>query len=183
VAARYYEESLTLARTLGDREAISRALHNRGEVSRMQGQHADAAKYYEESLAICRELGTREIAVTNVLYLGDVASARGDEVAARRYYQAGLAEAMEIEAVPRALQGLAGMAELAVKHHQYAHAAELLGLALNHPACDSEVKLNAEPVMAALQSALTADELQSALGRGQGRDLREVVKEVLDAKG
>jgi predicted ATPase len=179
VAARYYEESLALARNLGDREAISRALHNLGEVARVQGQHAEAARYYEESLAICRELGTREIAVTNVLYLGDVASARGDEAAARRYYHAGLAEAMEIDAVPRALQGLAGMAELAVKHHQYTQAAELLGLALNHPACDSEVKLNAEPVMAALRSALPADELTAALARGQAQTLEAVVSAIL----
>ncbi len=179
VAARYYEESLTLARTLGDREAISRALHNRGEVARLQGQHAEAATYYEESLAICRELGTREIAVTNVLYLGDVALAQGNEAAARRYYHDGLVEAMEIGAVPRALQGLAGMAELAVKHHHYAHAAELLGLVLNHLACDSEVKMNAEPVMAALHSALPAHELQAALERGQGQTLEAVVKSVL----
>jgi hypothetical protein len=58
-------------------------------------------------------------------------------------------------------------------------AVELLGLALSHPAAQSDSVQLAEAALAGLREAFPADQLAAALERGKGMDLDAVVAELL----
>ncbi len=52
----HFQESLSIAREIGDARGISWALNGLGAMAHWQGKHAEAIRYYEESLAIAREI-------------------------------------------------------------------------------------------------------------------------------
>lgn len=60
VAARsYFEQSLQIARELGERRSEAQALNNLGMVAGYQDDYSGAQHYYQQSLAIVREIGER----------------------------------------------------------------------------------------------------------------------------
>ncbi len=77
------------------------------------------------------------------------------------------------------LFALTGIARLQAKAGCYARAAELLGLALGHPALDAQNKQEAEPILSTLREALPSGELEAALERGKLLDLKVIVTETL----
>jgi tetratricopeptide (TPR) repeat protein len=89
-----HEESLAIARELGDRASIARSLNNLGNVAIDQGDLATAQARHHEALAIRRELGAHAGIASSlcnlglaILYQGDAASARApfeDSLAIRR---------------------------------------------------------------------------------------------------
>jgi tetratricopeptide (TPR) repeat protein len=52
----YFQESLSIAREIGDKRGIAWALNGLGAMAHWQGKHAEAIQYYEESLSIAREI-------------------------------------------------------------------------------------------------------------------------------
>jgi class 3 adenylate cyclase/predicted ATPase len=176
-ATRCFEEALAIGRELGNRDAIGKFLGNLGLVAEKQGDYPLAIQRYEESLSILREIGARHAALLNVLNLGDVATAQGDEAKAERYYREALAEALGLSALPIALGTLRGMAKVLARSSQHLHAAELLGLALNHPASDAEMRQQAEPVLSELRTVLSPEQLEAAMARGKGMTLEGVLRQ------
>jgi len=175
-AVRYYEKSLALYREAGDRSGIASCLNNLGEISRKRGDYQVAARYYEESLEIFSQIGSRRGAAICLNNLGYIAISLDDERAARRYFRAALTEAMTIGVSPIVLDTLIGKAELLAKMGERIQAAELLGLALNHPMCDNEARLSAQPVLTALRAMLLPDELEAALEHGKTHKLEETIE-------
>jgi hypothetical protein len=80
---------------------------------------------------------------------------------------------------PHALTDLLYIAQLWARAGPPERAAELLGLALHHPASYSEVERYAQPVLALLREELGVEQLEAALARGAKLDLEKVVEEIL----
>ncbi len=59
-------------------------------------------------------------------------------------------------------------------------AAELLGLALTHPAKSVMTKREAGPILEMLRDTLPADQLEAALERGKQLDLEQMVAQILE---
>lgn len=178
-AALYYGDGLTIAREAGDRLVVATFLGNLGEIARRQNDFEAATKYLLEALTTYKEIGAREGVATNLMNLGWVASARKDPAAALEYFRDALAEAMAIGALPRALGAICGIAGLSARFGDYQRAAELVGLALSHPASNAEVKQDAEPVLSAVRAAVPLEVMAQAQARGAARALEEVVGEIL----
>jgi hypothetical protein len=66
-----------------------------------------------------------------------------------------------------------------IREGEHERAAQLLGLALRHPAANIEVEDDAQPVLAELREMMSEDELEAALERGKALDLEQVVDEIL----
>lgn len=91
-----YEESLKIARALGERQAIGIALSNQGNVAASQGDYVFARALYEESLAIDRELDDKQ-GLANVLNnLGNVAHEQGNYEEAQKCHEESLALKREL---------------------------------------------------------------------------------------
>ena len=92
----HLEESVRLARRLGDRQRMALALHNLGNVAFDQGDYTTTRIRYEESLAIRREIGDRVGIAGTLNNLGILASYQGDYVATKALYEESLAIRREI---------------------------------------------------------------------------------------
>jgi predicted ATPase len=91
-----FEESLEIARELGDRTLVAAANVGIGIACTDFGDFARARTCYEEVLVIARERGDQRLAFHALNNLGEVARGERDYGAARAYYEAALAHgAME----------------------------------------------------------------------------------------
>jgi len=80
------EESVALAREVGDKRGLAFALLNLGEVAFRQGDYERARPFYEESLRLRRELENTEGIAMSLAGLGDLARAQGNHGRAARLY-------------------------------------------------------------------------------------------------
>jgi predicted ATPase len=170
-----YTESLAIRRALDDRWGIAGCLSNLGWVAHLQDDYAAARAFYEESLALSRTIGDRRgmaIALTN---LGFTASALRDLPAAAAAFDEALRIATEIGATPLALEVLVGLARLRVGNGQPEPAAELLGLALRHPASNNDVRMQIELFIDEIAGLLAPERMTAALERGSRLLLEDVV--------
>jgi predicted ATPase len=173
--------NLALAREMGDRFRMSQALNNLGEVAREQEAYEEARGFYEQCRVISEEIGDRPGIALVLANLGMVCIAQGQDAAASEYVQRALREDMAMQDTPHVVNDLVWIAHLRARAGQPQRAAELLGLALHHPASYSEVERDAQPVLELLREELGAEELQAALARGAELDLEQVVEEILAA--
>ena len=89
------EESLRLAREIGDKYWISISLGDLGLVKFMQGDLALGKDLMHESLKIARELNDRRIISIRLTSLGEIAREQKDYQSAREFYEEALAIARE----------------------------------------------------------------------------------------
>jgi tetratricopeptide (TPR) repeat protein len=178
-AAEYYAQALDLVRQSGNRERIAAYLGNLGENARYQGDYAAAARHYHESLTVSNEIGARNLVAWHQINLGHVAVGLDDLPEAERRYREGIAEAHAMGVKTLVLDGLVGMAALWAKRDNWRRAAEMVGLALAHPALGPEGKSDSEIAFALLRAAHTPAEIEMAYAQGKALNLDEVVEELL----
>jgi len=174
-----YAANLDQAREIGDRLRAAKALNNLGTVAYDQGAYEEARAYYEQSRAICEEIDDRMTVAAVLSNLGDVCLRQGQDDAAWDHLRRSLQETVTRQYTPLALESLIHVSQLRLRAGQSERAAELLGLALRHPASTSEVEWVAQEVLEALRGALGAEQLEAALARGAEMDLDQVVEEIL----
>jgi hypothetical protein len=89
----------------------------------------------------------------------------------------GIRNALQMGMSPVALWATGGLAQLCVKFHLPALAAELEAMTLFHPACDTDARLILQPVQMALPGLLNAEALAAAHARGRQKTLDTLVVE------
>jgi len=92
----YLEESLAIAREIGDRQMIEKVLQPLGLASHGQGNADKARGHFEEALALARELGNRRELAAAQNALAQLHRAEGELDAAEPLYQGALAFAREL---------------------------------------------------------------------------------------
>jgi tetratricopeptide (TPR) repeat protein len=102
------DQSLTLFRDVGDKQGMSDALIQLGEIALDHGNHEKAAALHEHSLALRREVGHRSGIAQSLGYLGSVARLQGDYPQARSLFQ----EAVTLQ---RKLGDTSGVAQTLLK--------------------------------------------------------------------
>ena len=97
VAARgFYDESLALFRSLGDKHGSAKTLADLGVTAWAQGDYSRATLLCEESLALYRELGDRQGSAWALTWLGSVVRDRGDYARAIALFEESLALCQEV---------------------------------------------------------------------------------------
>jgi predicted ATPase/DNA-binding CsgD family transcriptional regulator len=90
-AQRLGEESLALAREVGDPHTLHRVLTQLGHIARGRGEWLAARRFYEEALPIRRELGEPVDVAVSLACLGHIARALREYQTARALYDESLA--------------------------------------------------------------------------------------------
>jgi predicted ATPase len=175
----YYQACQAIFATIHHQWGIANAVGNLGEIEYTLGNYDEARHYLQESLAICEKTGNRWGVASGIDNLGLVAFAQNDLTAARIYFREALFTSMEIHAIPLSLKILIGIARLYIRLEQPEIAAEIIGLAINHPATTQENRDQAAPHLEMLQSHLNAQQLDDALRRGSENDFETVAAELL----
>ncbi len=175
-ARQAFARALDIAEELQSRHLRARFVTNLGLVDEHLGQLESAEAHYRGGLALFEELGARQEAIVNVLNLGEVAVRRGRLDQARVSYRRALADGLAMGALPVALSAVGGLAWAAVRDGDPAVAAELVGVALGHPARDSEVEQHAEMVLSEVRAVLSEDAVAAGLTRGRATTLEDVAR-------
>jgi predicted ATPase/class 3 adenylate cyclase len=178
-AEQYYEQSLSMARENEDRPTEASILNNLGYLNHHSTGNLEKAKrYYQESLLIARETDHRHGVTSTSANLGQLYILLGEHQVAWRYLRETLLQSLAIGAIPLTLDALVGVVQLQIEVGQYLSAAELLGLALGHPALETDVGQVAESALGRLRKVLPAEQLEAAMDRGKMLELDSVVAEL-----
>jgi tetratricopeptide (TPR) repeat protein len=178
-ARSFFAANLALAREIGDRFREAQALNNLGVVAHYQEAYEEARACYEQTKVIFEEIGERIGVAVALSNLGDVCISLEQDGAAWAYLRQSLQENLATQDTPHALGDLVYIANLRSRAGQPQRAAELLGLALRHPASHSEVAHNARPVLELVRAELEPEAMEAALARGADMDLEQVVEQIL----
>lgn len=124
MAARtHFQESLALARELGDKQSIAAALNNLGLVAEYGlNDYLEAHVLYEESLAIRRELGNKRGIAAVLNNLANVADYEGNYSRARTLHKESLILGRELGDLRNIAISLNNLGVLARNEAQYAEA-------------------------------------------------------------
>jgi len=95
-AIKYYDQSLAIAREIGDRRGEGADLGNLGLAYAALGDARKAIDYYEQALAIDREIGDKRGEGADLGNMGNAYAALGDARQAIDYFEQHLAIAREI---------------------------------------------------------------------------------------
>jgi tetratricopeptide (TPR) repeat protein len=174
-------EAVGIAKKANDPSTEGRARNILGENSRLHGQYDNAIRHYQEALAIYQSINER-FGMTMVIHnLGHVRTMMGDTETALQHYDESLRMAIDIQAIPAALEILAALAGIATDREDFDQALDLLGVVFAHPASPKEaLHMFAEPLLARLQNKLPADTVEAGLARGGALNFDELVKRLLD---
>ena len=175
----YYEQGLSMAREIDNRLLVADLLNNLGYLNHHSIKNLEKAKRcYQESLLIAREIDHRAGATSTLINLGQLHILLGEHQVALKYLREALIELVAIGAVPLTLDALVGVAQGQIEIGKPVISAELLGLILNHPALEIDVKQVAESVLDRLREVLPSEQLEAAMERGKMRELDAVVAEL-----
>lgn len=174
-----FEESLELSRRGGNRLTEAIALGNLGETARWQGLPELARQYYQAALVIHQEIGSKINIVLMTGNLGHAAAALGDVSAAVACYREALQLALQIRAIPYALESLAGWALALTGTGQSQLALTVLGMVAQHPALQTDTQTIIHQALARLREQVPPDVIEAGLQHGKTLQLETVVAELL----
>ncbi len=180
-ADRYYAEGLAIFREIGERRGVFVCLYNLGVSARKQGDYEKARENFEEILPIGKEIGLQYGIAVCLVGLGMLHIDLEDDNNAWDYLRKSLKKALSVDAIPYAVHALVGIARLHLRQGQHEQAAEMLGLALSHSAATVDARQEAEAVLARLNKALSAEQLECALQRGETLHLESVIHEIIES--
>jgi predicted ATPase/DNA-binding SARP family transcriptional activator len=165
-----YQESLEICRQIGDPAGQAVALSNLGEVAAVFGDLARARQYYQQGLTIARTIQDQWTTLVCLNNLGETACALGEYPAAQSFLIEATRRAWETHTTTILMKALVNLAVLLGRQGQKERAAELLGLAFQHPASEQYLREKA---------ARLAAEMELSLPKQPPRPLDVVVNEVL----
>jgi predicted ATPase/class 3 adenylate cyclase len=131
-AGELHEESLRIARKIGDTRQMTWALANLGSIALGQGDIDRAQQILEEALESARHMGGKHDVATSLIDLGRVAHVRSDFKAAADLYQEGLALFRELGDEAQISRTLNNLGSIAVEEGEYDRAETLFKESLAH---------------------------------------------------
>jgi tetratricopeptide (TPR) repeat protein len=179
-AQKYMEASLEITRKVHNPTGTALVLTGLAWVNYLQGDHDSARKYTMESLVLSREVGDRWMIANNLGNLGKIVTQLRDYAAAFSHFQEALRLSSEIGAVPLTLEILPGIAQIYQLQNRRDYAVQLVALALNHSASYSEVKAQAQPLLAQLESELSLECFEAAMQKSRNMELTAVITDILN---
>jgi len=171
-ALSFYEQAFDLACKVGNRSDMAMIRANMGAIYLQRGDYATCRAHTLEALSMARAIESLWMTAAALHVLGTTSVYMDDESAALGY----LAEATHLtrqigsEAFLTSL--LPDYALILRRRGHVDHALDLLGLALAHPACESDTRLEIERILSAWDMPLQVKWLE----RGKSLDLFEQIE-------
>jgi hypothetical protein len=154
------------------------------DVALHSGDYREAHRLNGESLVLSRQSGYRSGIVRALVGLGNVASLEPATLDGRAmgYFEEALDTALTIQALPWVLSAVVGIAALWSQAGRREKAAELLTLALYHPACNRRTQDQATRLLSRLEADLPPEAVAEAEERGRRRRLDEAVRDIISER-
>lgn len=177
----HYQRALALALEIGNRERAGVALNNLGALAGEQGRWQDALAYYTRALELSEETGAMQSTALHLINLGLAQTRLGSFAVAQANLEKGLALGRRIGAAPVTLWAMVYFGLLYHERGENARALELIGIARNHPAWDSENERETQLFLSQWQ--ITPGEFDAAVQAGRQADFEAAVNRLLGREG
>ena len=171
-------ESLELAAAADDRFGKAIVLQHLGLVSLELHDSDEAVTRFREALNLLRQTGNRWEIARALNQLGAALANTSAVSETRAAYSEALAMALEAQAIPDALQALAGIAALLQEEGRYILALELVTHILAEPAGRSETREQAMHIRAMLGLHLSSEQIAMVEETAKGRLLSAMSEDV-----
>lgn len=178
-ALQLHRESMTICQEVGDLLGVARSLNNLGMVAHGQKRYAEARRYHQESLAVKQQIGDQRGAIHSFNHLGQAAVELGEYEQARQEFSRALKGAVEMHALPLALDALQGMAELLARQNQWERSAELASLVRQHPSSEKQTLDRVAHLLAELAPQLPPQQRAAVEKRARSLSLEVAAAELL----
>lgn len=154
-----------------------------GQLARRQDDYAAANRHFQESLSLAREKKEWAAVVDVLCEMAHTDLLQRQLIPAQKALDEALRLAWKVGAKPRVLVALLGYAHMGLVEGQPARCAELLALAIEHPAL-GRLRYDYRDYIAYLHETLEAvlppDQREAAFERGRALDLETVVAALLE---
>ncbi len=170
-AERLYRQSLEGYQHIAMPDKVAHQYRNLGTIALQRNDAAEAQRLSLNALAIYRRIGSRHGETAALNALGDALRAQNDYAHAEQNYRAALQLAKEINALPRALDALCGMAQLAAQRGDQERAVEMFTLVAHHAATDGDARRAAREQLDTLEKKMSAALFAQAAARGNQTEL------------
>ncbi len=158
-ALAFYEQAFDLACKVGNRSDMAMIRANMGSIYLQRGDYATCRAHTLEALSMARAIESVWMTAAALHVLGTTSIYMDDESAALAYLSEATRLTRQIGSEAFLTSLLPDYALVLHRRGQVERAINLLGLALAHPACESDTRLEIEKILA---------------GWGQGQDLEAV---------
>ncbi len=172
------QESVRLFRSVNDRYGTAVSSHNLGAIALERQDYVTARTYFEVSLSAFQEMSNKWTLAAALNGLGIVNYELGDRQQAKEYLARALDLTNQSNFLPLLLETLVQTAAIAADEGRPQLAAEILALALAHPALDkAETEGRAKNIWRSISSELSSEIIQRARQQGEQKELAEAVSE------
>jgi tetratricopeptide (TPR) repeat protein len=174
-AREWLEESIALTSKLGDRWGLGTAYRHLGFVALAEGNIAEAETHLHQSLDQYQGFVIGYDLIHTNLFLGECAAAKDEIERAEQILQDAIRGAVNIRVEALAMQGLADLAELRLRHGQAAEALSLATAVLARPSATCETAARAAELRRCAGEQLGDEERMAAEAKIRGLSLTEMV--------
>lgn len=161
-AEELYRRALKGYQEIGQPEKIAQQFRNLGDVTMQRGEFVQARRLFLDALAVYERIGARYWEANTRCSLGEVALASSQVTRAQHEFETALQIAQELDAAPRAMDALFGLARVAERQNNFARAVERSAFVAAHSATDQPTRHAAQEFLETLAQRMDGEEFQSA---------------------
>jgi len=177
-AQAYLQESLHLCQQIGDRWSMGTAYRNLGLVAIARRDPLEAQRHIRKSLEVFGGYIVGWDIARSLTYLGDAVLMAGDCSEAQRLYLDAFRIAVEIQAIPIALDAILGFSRLRLGAGDVSQAFELARFVLSHPAGTQQIRDQAVQLVSDSEALLGCQRIQ-ALSAGSNQQSLDTIFTIL----
>jgi predicted ATPase/transcriptional regulator with XRE-family HTH domain len=172
-------ESIALCEQSKNRWGMGTAYRFLGLATLAEGQFIEAQNYLRKSLEIFGEYIVGWDIARALSYLGDATVLSGDLTEARKIYLNALRLAVDIKAIPIALDSLLGLAQILIETGETGNGLRLSNFVFNHIASPQESVNRAKYLNVEAKAKLTDQEIESARVWSENQSIESILEELL----
>jgi tetratricopeptide (TPR) repeat protein len=178
-ALRYHQEALVIHKEHELRPGQGFALSRMSLSAWGMGEYEDARQYACEAYQIFKYIGHPWGMSSSLCRIGFAELGLENIQAAQDSFYKGLIMSLEFNYVYIGIYNLIGFGSLYATQKNYNRAAELLSLAIHHPATPASQKDIAQAELAKLEQKLSPEDLADATEKGRNSDYQTIAEEIL----
>ncbi len=169
-AQKLYHRALKGYQAIGQPEKIAQQFRNLGEVAMQRADFVQARRLFHDALAVYQRIGARYWEANTYCSLGEIALKTRDVPRAQREFEIALQLAQNIDAAPRALDALFGLARVDELENNFTRAVEKSAHVIAHTATEYHTRRAAHEFLETMAQRIEPEEFQQARARGQAGD-------------